>query len=83
MVGLSHLASGIMLKDAGAFSADLRSSDRSGNLRIEDPDSAAVGLPKQCRDLLAVVGSAVNHGQQHAVNLQSVIDVLLHAGNSS
>ena len=83
MIGLSHLASGIMLKDACAFGADLCSPDGSGNLRIEDPDPAAVGFPQQRSDLSAVVGSAVNHGQQHSVNLQPVIDVLLHTGNSS
>ena len=79
MIGLSHLASGIM----GAFGADLRSPDGPGDLRIEDPDPAAVGFPQQRSNFSAVVGSTVNHGQQHAVNLQPVIDVLLYTGNSS
>lgn len=83
MVCLRYLAARIMFKDAGAFGADFRSPDRPGDFRIEDLDFAAVGFPKKLRNLLAVVGSAVNNRQQHTVNLQSVINVLLHTGNSS
>ena len=57
-----------MLENALAYGADLRSTDRPGNGLVKHLDLAAVGTSNQVVDLLSVVGAAVGHGQQNALN---------------
>ena len=57
-----------MLVDALAYGTDLCSPDRPGNGLVEDFDLAAVGTSNQVVDLLSIVGAAIGHGQQNALN---------------
>ena len=57
-----------MLENALTHGTDLRSTDRPGNGLVEHLDLAAVGTSNQIVDLLSIVGAAVGHGQQNALN---------------
>ena len=70
-----------MLENALTHGTDLRSTDRPGNGLVEHLDLAAVGTPNQIVDLLSVVGAAVGHSQQDALDFQFRVDLppdLLH-----
>ena len=70
-----------MLEDTLAHSTDFRSTDRPGNGLVEHFDLAAVSTPNQVVDLLPLVGAAVRHGQQNALDFQLGVDLpsnLLH-----
>jgi len=70
-----------MLENAFAYGTDLRSADRPGNGLVKHLDLAAVGTSNQIVDLLSVVGAAVGHSQQDALDFQFRVDLppdLLH-----
>ena len=70
-----------MLENAPAYGTDLRSTDRPGNGLVEHFDLAAVSTPNQVVDLLPIVGAAVRHSQQDALDFQFRVDLppdLLH-----
>ena len=63
-----HLAFGIVLENALAHGTDLRSTDRPRNGLVEHFNLAAVGTSNQVVDLLSIVGAAVCHSQQDALD---------------
>ncbi len=77
-VPLSHLAAGVMGKNAFSLGADFLCPDRMGDFRSKYLDFAAVGFPQQGGDLLGEVGAVVHHRQQDAVNLELGVDLPLH-----
>ena len=64
-----------MLENALTHGTDLRSADRPGNGLVEHFDLAAVSTPDQIVDLLSIVGAAVGHGQQDALDFQLGVDL--------
>ena len=74
-IGFCHLASGIVLENALTHGTDLRSADRPGNGLVEHFDLAAVSTPNQVVDLLPIVGAAVRHSQQDALDFQFRVDL--------
>ena len=64
-----------MLENARAHGTDFRSTDRPGNSLLEHLDLAAVSTPNQIVDLLSIVGAAVGHGQQDALDFQLGVDL--------
>ena len=70
-----------MLENALTHGTDFRSTDRPRNGLVKHLDPAAVGTPNQVVDLLSIVGAAVSHGQQDALDFQFRVDLpsdLLH-----
>ena len=70
-----------MLENAFAGGTGFSGTDRPGNGLVKHLDFAAVSTPNQIVDLLSVVGAAVGHGQQDALNFQFGVDLpsdLLH-----
>ena len=64
-----------MLENAFAHGTDFRSTDRPGNGLVKHLDLAAVSTPNQVVDLLPVVGAAVGHGEQDALDFQLRVDL--------
>ena len=64
-----------MLENALTHGTDLRSTDRPGNGLVEHVDLTAVGTSNQVVDLLSVVGAAVGHGEQDALDFQFRVDL--------
>ena len=70
-----------MLENTLTHGTDFRSTDRPGNGLVEHLDLAAIGTSNQVVNLLPVVGAAVGHGEQDALDFQFGVDLpsdLLH-----
>ena len=59
-----------VLKYALTLSADLRGTDRMRNIRCKDLQLCTVCISQQRADPLDIIGAAVHHGEQNAVNFE-------------
>ena len=75
MIGFCHFAFRVILENAFSGRAGFGSADRTGNGLVEHFDLAAVSTPDQIVDLLSIVGAAVGHGQQDALDFQLGVDL--------
>ena len=64
-----------MLENALTHGTDFRSTDGSGNGLVEHLDLAAVSTSNQIVDLLPIVGTAICHSQQDALDFQFRVDL--------
>ena len=77
MIGGGNLAVLVVGKNALSSAAGFCGSDGKGDLRPEYPDLFAVVGTQRCDDLLGLVGTAVHHREQDAVDFQFRVDLPL------